>query len=96
MVQETWIQQATVQSNILFGRDMQPAFYQQVVTACALQEVNTYMYMHVHVCMCTCSCSVHMSPCVRVREGGWKASLCLEVVHVAQVALSLLDINHYV
>ena len=40
MTQEAWIQQATVQSNILFGRDMQPAFYQQVVTACALQEVS--------------------------------------------------------
>ena len=38
--QEAWIQQATVKSNILFGREMKPAFYLQVVNACALQEVS--------------------------------------------------------
>lgn len=51
--QEAWIQQATVQSNILFGRDMQPGFYQQVIAACALQEV-TEIYMCVHYCL-TCT-----------------------------------------
>ncbi|CAI8012847.1 Multidrug resistance-associated protein 7, partial [Geodia barretti] len=38
VTQEAWIQQATVKSNILFGREMKPAFYLQVVNACALQE----------------------------------------------------------
>ncbi|XP_075994564.1 ATP-binding cassette sub-family C member 10 isoform X2 [Genypterus blacodes] len=36
--QEPWIQHATVRDNILFGRDLDPAFYQAVIQACALSD----------------------------------------------------------
>ena len=39
-MQEAWIQQTTVRNNILFGLEMKPAYYLQVVAACALQEVS--------------------------------------------------------
>ena len=35
--QEAWIQNSTVQENILFGRNMSRRRYDQVVRACALQ-----------------------------------------------------------
>uniref|UniRef100_A0A673JLY4 Multidrug resistance-associated protein 7-like n=1 Tax=Sinocyclocheilus rhinocerous TaxID=307959 RepID=A0A673JLY4_9TELE len=37
-VQEPWIQHATVQDNILFGRDFDSTFYQAVIEACALAD----------------------------------------------------------
>uniref|UniRef100_A0A8C2DVX8 ATP-binding cassette sub-family C member 10 n=1 Tax=Cyprinus carpio TaxID=7962 RepID=A0A8C2DVX8_CYPCA len=37
-VQEPWIQHATVQDNILFGRDFDSMFYQAVIEACALAD----------------------------------------------------------
>nr|XP_005155817.1 multidrug resistance-associated protein 7 isoform X1 [Danio rerio]XP_021329903.1 multidrug resistance-associated protein 7 isoform X1 [Danio rerio]XP_021335425.1 multidrug resistance-associated protein 7 isoform X1 [Danio rerio] len=37
-VQEPWIQHATVQDNILFGRDYDNMFYQSVIQACALAD----------------------------------------------------------
>ncbi|KAI2659397.1 ATP-binding cassette sub-family C member 10 [Labeo rohita] len=37
-VQEPWIQHATVQDNILFGRDFDSVFYQAVIEACALAD----------------------------------------------------------
>lgn len=36
--QEPWIQHASVQENILFGKDYEPNFYQAVIEACALKE----------------------------------------------------------
>uniref|UniRef100_A0A1A7XY85 ATP-binding cassette sub-family C member 10 n=1 Tax=Iconisemion striatum TaxID=60296 RepID=A0A1A7XY85_9TELE len=36
--QEPWIQHASVQDNILFGKDYDPAFYQAVIEACALSD----------------------------------------------------------
>lgn len=36
--QYAWIQNASVRDNILFGRDFDEAWYQQVVEACALQQ----------------------------------------------------------
>uniref|UniRef100_A0A673J0G8 Multidrug resistance-associated protein 7-like n=1 Tax=Sinocyclocheilus rhinocerous TaxID=307959 RepID=A0A673J0G8_9TELE len=37
-VQEPWIQHATVQDNIVFGRDFDSMFYQAVIEACALAD----------------------------------------------------------
>uniref|UniRef100_A0A672PFU0 ATP-binding cassette, sub-family C (CFTR/MRP), member 10 n=1 Tax=Sinocyclocheilus grahami TaxID=75366 RepID=A0A672PFU0_SINGR len=37
-VQEPWIQHATMQDNILFGRDFDSTFYQAVIEACALAD----------------------------------------------------------
>lgn len=34
--QEPWIQHASVRDNILFGRELDPSFYQAVIEACAL------------------------------------------------------------
>lgn len=36
--QEPWIQHASVRDNILFGKDYDPAFYQAVISACALSD----------------------------------------------------------
>ncbi|KAM8843081.1 LOW QUALITY PROTEIN: ATP-binding cassette sub-family C member 10 [Synchiropus picturatus] len=36
--QEPWIQHASVRDNILFGKAMDPAFYQAVIDACALSD----------------------------------------------------------
>ncbi len=36
--QESWIQHATVQDNILFGREFEPDRYQAVLEACALLD----------------------------------------------------------
>lgn len=36
--QEPWIQFATVQENILFGRDYDARLYEEVLDACALSE----------------------------------------------------------
>lgn len=45
-VQEPWIQHATVQDNILFGRDFDSMFYQAVIEACALaDDLNVGVYL---------------------------------------------------
>lgn len=36
--QESWIQNATVRDNILFGSDFEADRYQQVIHGCALKE----------------------------------------------------------
>ncbi|XP_054459670.1 ATP-binding cassette sub-family C member 10 [Anoplopoma fimbria] len=36
--QEPWIQHASVRDNILFGKDYDPTFYQEVIEACALSD----------------------------------------------------------
>lgn len=36
--QEPWLQHATIQDNILFGRELVPKRYNQVLEACALVE----------------------------------------------------------
>ena len=36
--QQAWIQNATLQDNILFGKDFQPSNYHKIVKACALQQ----------------------------------------------------------
>ncbi|XP_073732038.1 ATP-binding cassette sub-family C member 10 [Misgurnus anguillicaudatus] len=38
VVQEPWIQHATVRDNILFGKDFDSMFYQAVIEACALAD----------------------------------------------------------
>ena len=35
--QQPWIQNATLKNNVLFGRPLDEARYQQVIRACALQ-----------------------------------------------------------
>lgn len=50
-VQEPWIQHATVQDNILFGRDFDSTFYQAVIEACALaDDLNVGVYLAVLAC----------------------------------------------
>ncbi len=50
-VQEPWIQHATVQDNILFGRDFDSTFYQAVIEACALaDDLNVGVYLAILAC----------------------------------------------
>ena len=38
--QTSWIQHATLRDNILFGREYNVEFYQNVIHACALEPVS--------------------------------------------------------
>ena len=38
--EEPWIFSDTVRENILFGMEMSPSWYQQVIHACALDKVS--------------------------------------------------------
>ena len=35
--QQAWIQNATLQENVLFGQAFEPALYQRIIEACALE-----------------------------------------------------------
>ncbi len=39
LLQESWIQHATVRDNILFGKEFKADKYEKVIQACALQQV---------------------------------------------------------
>ena len=41
ILQESWIQHATVRDNILFGKEFKADKYEKVIQACALQQVCT-------------------------------------------------------
>ncbi len=44
ILQESWIQHATVRENILFGKEFKADKYEKVIQACALQQVVTRVY----------------------------------------------------
>lgn len=47
VAQEPWIQHATMRDNILFGKDFDSGFYQDVLEACALiadLNVSSFLY----------------------------------------------------
>ena len=42
--QQPWIFSGTIRQNILFGKEFKKAFYEKVITACALAPVSYTFY----------------------------------------------------
>lgn len=52
--QQPWVFPGTIQSNILFGKDLNPEKYEQVLGACALKKVRctawvSHLGAHTHI-----------------------------------------------
>lgn len=47
--QQPWVFPGTIRSNILFGRELNPHKYEQVLRACALKKVRGVVFFNIYI-----------------------------------------------